>query len=165
MELLLNGRSLGRKPAGKAEKHTATFEAVYEPGELKAVGYTAGKQAGETSIRTLGAPAALRLSADRTRLKAQAGDLCYVTVEVVDASGALHPADDRKVYFSVAGEGTLLAVGSANPLSEEDYTGNSRTTFKGRCLVVLKTNGKSGSIRLRAMADNLEPAEVVVQVS
>lgn len=163
-ELLLNGVSLGRKPSGKAEKHIASFEAEYQPGELKAVGYRSGKKAGESVVRTLGPAVALRLTPDRPRLKAQSGDLCYVTVEVVDESGTMHPADDRTVYFSVQGEGSLLAVGSANPVSEENYTGNFRTTYKGRCLAVLKTSGQAGTITLRAMADGLRPAEVQVTV-
>jgi beta-galactosidase len=165
VELFLNGQSLGRKAASAAEKYTASFEVPYQPGELKAVGYNGGQAAAEATIRTLGPATAVRLSPDRAQLKAAPGDLCYVTVEVVDASGAMHPADDRKVYFTVQGEGSLLAVGSANPISEEDYTGNSRTTFKGRCLAVLKTNGKAGTIRLRAMADGVEPAEVTVLVA
>jgi beta-galactosidase len=161
VELLLNGRSLGRKDT---EKHIARFEAPYEPGELKAVGLADAQPAGEISLRTAGPAAALRLTPDRVRLAAQPGDLCYVTVEVVDASGATHPAADQMVYFTVSGAGTLLAVGSADPVSEEDYTGNRRSTYKGRCLVVLKASGQPGAITLRAMADHLAPAELIVEV-
>jgi beta-galactosidase len=164
VELLLNGVSLGRMAAGKAEKHTASFEVVYQPGELKAVGYRGGHKAGETIIRTLDKAVALRLTPDRAALKAEAGDLGYVRVEIVDPSGATHPVADRPVYFSVQGQGVLLAVGSADPCSEESYTGHSRSTFKGRCLAVVKTTGSPGSITLRAMADGLEPAEVTLVV-
>ncbi|MFT8394151.1 MAG: glycoside hydrolase family 2 TIM barrel-domain containing protein, partial [Liquorilactobacillus ghanensis] len=43
VELLLNGKSLGKKPAGKDNKFIANFEITYEPGELKAIAYRDGK--------------------------------------------------------------------------------------------------------------------------
>ena len=40
-------------------------EAVYEPGEVKAVAYRDGQVLGEAVVRTAGPPAALRLTPDR----------------------------------------------------------------------------------------------------
>ncbi len=73
VELLLNGESLGRKPAGKAQRYRAEFSLLYQPGELVAVGYCNGVEESRATLRTPGKPAALRLTADRTCLKAQAG--------------------------------------------------------------------------------------------
>src|SRR5690606_38867471 len=87
VELFLNGRSLGRKQAGRAQKYTASFETVYEPGELVAVSYENGREKARKSLITPGKPVELRLTADRIRLKPELGDLSYLTVEVVDGEG------------------------------------------------------------------------------
>jgi len=164
VELLLNGRSLGRQPAGKAEKHTASFKAAYQPGELKAVGYNQGQACAEQVLTTAGPAAALRLSAERASLRAGQPDLAYVKVEIVDAQGQVHPAADRPVFFTVAGAGDLLAVGSGNPTSEEDYTGHQRAAYRGQCMAVLRAASQPGPLTLRAQADGLQPAVVTLSV-
>ena len=134
----------------------------YEAGELKAVGFKDGKAAAETKVKTASAAASIHLTPDRAGLNAADDDLSYVTVEILDETGMVHPAADRTIFFTLQGEGTIVAVGSANPASEESYRGNQRSTYRGRALVVVKTNGNTGEIRLRAQADALTGAEVVL---
>jgi len=164
VELFLNGQSLGVKPSTKAERFIANFEVPYTAGELKAVSYIGEKPAIEYSIKTASQPASIRLTPDRAAIQAEAGDLCYITVEILDQDGQVHPCADRTVYFTVKGEGGLAAVGSANPVSTERYRGNQRQTYRGRCLAVLKSIGKAGEIHLRAQADGLDGGEVVIKV-
>ncbi len=164
VELFLNGRSVGIQPTGKDEKFTATFSVPFEPGELKAVGFSAGKPAAEIYLYTASEAASLALSPDRVHLKADGQDLSYVTVELLDTQGRMHPCADREVYFTVQGAGSLAAVGSANPTSTENYVGHIRSTFHGRCLVALKAGIQPGTIILRAQADGVSTAEVVLFV-
>lgn len=161
VELFLNGRTLGRQPA---EKLSARFEVVYEPGELIAVGYTGGQPCVEGVLRSSAAPARLRLSAERLDLAA-GGDLGYVTVEILDAAGQVHPTADRPVFFTCSGAGELIALGSGDPTSEEGYSGHQRSTYRGRCLAVVKAGEAAGLLHLRAQADGLEPAEVIFTVT
>jgi beta-galactosidase len=164
VELFLNGKSLGARSTSRAEKHLATFEVPYEPGQLKAVGRLAGGRLVETTLHTTGDPARIRLSPDRNRLAADPFSLSYVTVEVVDAAGRKVPNADHAIHFTVEGEGALAALGNGNPLSTESYRGSQRQAFRGRCLAVVKSNGQPGSIRLRAEAEGLEGAETVIVV-
>jgi beta-galactosidase len=163
VELFLNGQSLGVKPATREERFTATFEVPYQPGELKAVGRAEGKPDAEFTIVTTGAPARVKLTPDRKTAQAGEGDLCYVTVEIVDSEGRPHPAADCPVFFTIQGPGEIAAVGSADPVSTERYRGNQRSTFRGRALVIVKPGTEPGEIRLRAHADGLDGAEVVIQ--
>ena len=55
-------------------------------------------------------------------------------------------------------------MGSGNPVSTEPYVGNQRKAYRGRCLVVIRPNGKPGEIRLRAQADGLDGAQTVIEV-
>ena len=162
VELFLNGRSLGKQPAGRANHLTATFEVPYEPGELKAVGYENGAQAAEYALRTTGEPARLHLSPDRATLNG-ADDLCFVTVEIHDEDGRIVPTAENNVLFSIKGPGTLLAVGSGNPQTKESYIGSQRKAFEGKLLAVAKATGP-GEIRLRAQADEIDGAETVIKV-
>ncbi|NJO25570.1 MAG: glycoside hydrolase family 2 protein [Bacteroidia bacterium] len=104
VELMLNGKSLGKKPTNRSTKFIATFDVPNEQGELKAVGYNNGKEAETKILSTAAAPAQLKLTADRKTLKADGQDLCYVTVEVVDKNGVRHPKADNLLEFELQGE-------------------------------------------------------------
>jgi beta-galactosidase len=162
VELLLNGQSFGSRPTTRQERLSALFEVPYAPGELKAVGYNGEAQIAEFIIHTAQSPTRLRLSPDRPTLQAAAGDLCFVTVEVLDAQGRVHPKADQTIYFTVKGPGVIAAVGNGHPASPERYTGNQRRAHHGRALVVVKTTGQPGQITLTAQADGLDGAEVVL---
>lgn len=165
VELFLNGKSLGVKPTTPAEKHQASFEAPYTPGELKAVGTMPDGQIVEKVLETTGAPAAIRLTPDRTAIPADRFSLSYIIIEVVDAAGRLVPYADHEILFTVQGEGELAAVGSGNPTSAERYRGNKRKAFRGRCVAVAQSTGQPGEILLRAEGNGLQSAEVRIRVS
>jgi beta-galactosidase len=164
VELLLNGKSLGRKPAGKENKYTAQFELTYEPGTLEAVGYENGVPVSRQVLRTAGTPAQLRLTPDRNSLNAVFGDLSYITAELLDAEGNLCHNADNLVYFTASGAGSVLAVGNGNPLSKEMYVGNQRRIYEGRAIVVVRTNGEKGEIVLTASAEGIQPVSTTIKV-
>jgi len=163
VELLLNGASLGRQPAGTAHRYTASFETTYEPGELKAIGYTAGQPVNEQVLHTSGAPAAVALSVDRDTLDAAYGDLAFVTATIIDANGQWVPYATNQLYFTTHGAGDIAAVGTNNGVSEEMFVGNTRQAYEGLCTIVLRSNGQRGEIELFAAADGLIPARLVVR--
>jgi beta-galactosidase len=116
-------------------------------------------------VKTVGTPARIRLTPDRSTLKAQVRDLSFVTVEVVDEEGQVVPNADHRIFFSVKGGGGITAVGNGNPVSTERYQGNQRRAHRGRCLVVVESDGNPGEIRLRAQADGLDGAEAIIRVA
>jgi len=164
VELILNGKSIGRKPAGKAEKYIASFETIYEAGELTAIGYKNGVEVSRSTLKTAGKPASIRLTPDRNVLKARFGDLSYITVEVVDSEGNVVHNATNNIYFTAYGVGSLLAVGSGNPVTEEMYVGNQRRVHEGRAMVVVRANGEEGRIILTATAEGLPAANAVIEV-
>lgn len=164
VELFLNGKSIGSKPTTRAEKFLASFDVPYEPGELKAIGTMADGLKVEKNLKTTGAPAAIRLSADRKVIPADAFSLGYVTIEVIDAAGQIVPNADHLIKFNVSGQGVLAAVGSGNPTSTERYIADQRKVHRGRCVAVVKSIGKTGIIRLSAQADGLPAAEITITV-
>jgi beta-galactosidase len=163
IELFLDDQSMGRKPCSSDQKFRAEFEVVYAPGKLRAVGYAGGEAVAEQTLATAGDPIQIKLSADCKEIQADGFDLCYITVEVRDAEGHVHPTADNNIYFAINGPGKILAVGNSNPVSEEMYIGNQRRVFRGRALVALKSTHESGEIKLFAQADGLEGAEISIR--
>jgi beta-galactosidase len=163
LRLELNGATIGEQSVSERTQLTATFHVPYESGELKAYGIKNGKVVAETMLRTSGAPKALKLTADRSTIRAARNDLSYVTVEVVDENGLVVPNGAYPVHFSISGAGELAAVGSGTPNDAASFQQPLRTTWRGRCLAILRPKGDAGSITLKAEADGLEAATVVVE--
>ena len=149
---------------GRAERFNAAFEVPYRPGILRAAGYVGDRVVAEHALQTVGEPACIRLIPDRTTIEA-AGDLSFVTVEVVDHAGRLHPNAAHEITFSLSGQGTLAAIGSADPISTESYVGDRRWVYHGRCLAVVRSLGVPGEIRLSTRAEGLEGAETFIQAA
>ncbi len=162
VELFLNGKSLGKKSTNRSTKFIAVYNVPYAAGELKAVGYSNGKKVNESILKTADEPTQIKLSADRTTINANNEDLSYVTVELLDVNGVRNPKAENEIHFTIEGEGTIAGVGNANPISLESYQLPQRKAWQGRCMVVIKSTYKAGKIVLKASADNLKTAEVMI---
>ncbi|MGH7512491.1 MAG: glycoside hydrolase family 2 TIM barrel-domain containing protein [Gemmatimonadales bacterium] len=183
VELFLNGRSLGEKrlefPAQGAaggwnsyalpvvrattsDLHLS-WDVPYEPGVLRAVGKRRdGTVACGDTVRTAGAPAGIRLSADRDTITTGRDDVAHVTFEVVDSAGTTVPTAGNLVRFSVAG-GKILTLDNADLRDLEPYRSDRRHAFNGRGLVILRAR-QPGQLRLTASADGLGSASASVRV-
>ncbi|MEX5632644.1 glycoside hydrolase family 2 TIM barrel-domain containing protein [Parafrankia sp. FMc2] len=162
VELLVNGRSVGRAPAGEKHRFTASFDTVFEPGSLTAVAYTDGHETGRTALRSATGEVRLDVIADREQITADDRDLAFVSITLVDADGSLYNTADRRVSVELTGPAVLQGFGSANPRSEENFFDTVRTTFDGRALAVIRPTAP-GSITLTITADGCPPAAVQVE--
>ena len=159
VRLYLGDTLIGEKPATRNEKFTANFTVPYAPGLLRAVAFERGKQIAESVLRTAGEAAALRLTADRTALRADGQDLCFITVEALDLAGIAHPNADHQISFHLEGPGSILAVANGDMTSEEPYQGVAqRKLFHGQALVVVRTSRTSGALTLTATGPGLKEA-------
>jgi beta-galactosidase len=161
VELLLNGTSVGRRPT---DEFRADFELVYTPGELVAVAYRDGREQGRSRLVTAGDALVLDVHADRTRLRADSTDLAFVDIALTDGAGIVHPGRDRLVTVTVDGPAVLQALGSAEPSTEETFSGPSRRTFDGRALAVIRPTG-TGDITVTVHADGCEPAQIALRAA
>jgi len=117
VELLLNNRSLGRKDM-PVNGHL-DWNVAYQPGVLEARGFRGGKVAETTRVETTGPAAEIRLTSDRTAIKASSDDVAVVSVQVVDANGRIVPTADNAVTFEIEGSGKIIGVGNGDPVSHE----------------------------------------------
>lgn len=162
VELFLNGRSLGAKAKGRDDFHLA-WKVPFEAGVIEAVSRRDGKEVARAERRTAGAPAALRLTPDRTEIAADGTDLSYVTVEVVDADGNVCPWADNEISFAVEGSAFNAGVDNGSPTSLERFKADTRKAFYGKALVILQNaGGAEGKAVLTATADGLTPATITI---
>jgi beta-galactosidase len=163
VELFLNGKSLGKKVTDRSTKFIASWKVPYSKGVLKAVGYDLkNKTINSVQLVTASNPAKIKLTADRTAIKANNQDLSYVTVELVDAKGNLNPTAENLVRFKIDGPGTIAGVGNANPLSLESYQGQQRRAWHGKCLVIIKSGKFPGQIKLKAITQGIAPTLITI---
>lgn len=170
-ELFVNGVSQGRvrKAAGlkvedqqpstpaiakaRATRYRLMWENVkYEPGELKVVAYDAkGNRAAESVVRTAGKATAIKLSADRTKLKAGADDLAYITVSLVDKDGTELPQADDQIDVKVSGAGTFQAICNGDATSLESFTQPTMKLFSGKLVITVKAGHKKGRMNVKVV--------------
>ncbi|HNX56191.1 MAG TPA: DUF4982 domain-containing protein, partial [Prolixibacteraceae bacterium] len=164
VRLELNGKVIGKKPVSPETKLTAPFEVPYEAGELKAIALKDGKDVETKILKTTGKPAKVKLTTDRSDLKASRNDLSYVTVEVVDENGNLVPNANLPIQFKVEGAGELAAVENGNPADMKSFRAPQVSSFNGRALVILRPTGKAGEIKLTAESAGLSPEKISISV-
>lgn len=135
VELLLNERSLGKK---KLKECKAIFKTKYASGKLTAVAYdSTGREVSRTDLHSATGRAKVVVKPEVTTAKP--GEIIYVPVEIVGENGVVESNADKKLTVSVKG-GELLAFGSANPCTEEQYHTGTFSTYYGRALAIVRAS-------------------------
>ncbi len=163
VKLELNGEVIGEQTINLEKSITATFEVPYEPGTLVARCYDNGKETASQTLKTVGKPAAIRLIADRNRIKASPNDLSFVSTEITDADGNVVPnADGILVSYEISGNGEVAGVGNGNPIDLGSFQQPRKTSYQGRCLAIVRPKGSAGKIILKATAQGLRESSVEI---
>ena len=106
---------------------------------------------------------AIRLIADRTRIKADRNDLSYIRAEIIDSEGNIVPdADDIMVTFEVKGRGGIAGVGSGNPEDMSSFQQPMKKAYQGVCLAIIRPETTPGKIHIRATAEGLKGASLTI---
>lgn len=161
VELLLNGKSLGRN---KRPDYRFLFpfpDIRWESGTIEAIGYdTAGNEICRAGHETTGEAKALRLTPrvapDGIGFKADGADLALLDIEVVDAEGRRVPVAMNKVEFHIDGPAEWrggIAHGPGNHILSK--------TLPVECgvnRVFLRSTTSPGKIVVKAASPGLESA-------
>jgi len=161
VELFLNDKSLGVKKKQGDDLHLL-WKVPFAPGTIKAISRTAGKEVLVKEIKTAGNAAKLTATADRSTIKSDGNDLSFITIEVVDANGVMVPDADQLVEFKLEGPGKIVGVDNGDPVSHESFKAPQRKAFHGKCLVVVQSGDKTGTIQLTATSTGLSTATVAL---
>jgi beta-galactosidase len=176
-ELFVNGvsqgirtfaESDGRKPC-LGEDAMKRFrlmwnDVVYQPGELRVVAYNAdGKAVAEKTIRTSGKAAAIKLTPDRTVLKADGEDLCFVNVSLTDKDGNPVPVDNRLVKVKVSGAGSFKAIANGDPTCLQSFQEPQMNLFSGQLTVLVQSGTAPGEITVEVSGKGVRKATMKIK--
>lgn len=167
-ELFINGKSQGKqtkKPTSEnsVERFRLMWnDVIYESGEVKIIAFKDGKSIGEKVIKTAGKPHKIKLTPDRTILKANGSDLSYILVEAYDKKGNLCPLADNKIEITIKGNTHIAGVGNGNPQSFEPFKSNFVKLFYGKAMIILGYDFDKGKAKITAKGDNLKNSSVEI---
>jgi beta-galactosidase len=156
--LYLNGKQIGKKNVDLSTEFKAVFSVPYEAGTLRAE--AGGKS---VTLTTAGEPARLRLTAEKPALTADGQDLAYITIEVVDSEGRVCPDAAIPCEAIVKGQGQLMAFATADLQDREPKTSPRVTTWKGRALLVVRSNKNKGKA-IVSIKSSLSTANLTIKL-
>ena len=154
VELLINGRSVGRNVL---EDYKAEFQIPYESGELKAVAYNAdGSIYSESTLTSADHDVQICIRQEACAVKQKMPEkiqekmqekVVYLDISLRGANGEIECNRDTQLHVEMEG-GELLAFGSANPRTKEDFLIGNYTTYYGRSQAVVKVDDDSAVVRV-----------------
>jgi beta-galactosidase len=159
VELLLNGKSLGRK--AMARNRHLEWKVPYAPGRIEAVGYNGGQIAARDVRETAGPAAAVQLLADRRM--ASVNGVVILNAVVIDAKRRTVPTASNLLRFS-ASNGTIIAVGNGNPNSIEPDVASQRKAFNGFAQAILRV-GRVGPVDVTVSSAGLKGSAIRIMSS
>jgi beta-galactosidase len=170
VELLLNGKSLGKKDMPR--NGHLEWIVNYAPGKLEAVAYKKGKKL-TALVQTTGEPYRIVAKSTKNTLLTDGKDAVVFNVTVVDKQGMEVPDAANLLHFSVKGDAHIIGVGNGDPSSHEadKYSAGDwqRRLFGGKCQVIVLAGGEgkgtSDNILFRAEGEGLQAGTATVHLS
>ena len=160
VELLLNGKSLGRKQnpvSDPKQRNQIKWDGIhYADGRLEAVAYQNGKAVARHKIETTGKAVRLIATPEDSNWAADGTDLMHVRIHAVDSKGRRVPMAQDELTFEVEGDARIVAVSSGDHNSDELNVTNHRRLYKGSALVILRSGKTAGKVTLKTSANSFK---------
>ena len=172
VELLLNGRSLGKKQNpidNPKERNQITWKDIdYQKGSLEAIARTGGKTVARHKIETTGNAERLVAEPDKPMpqgkkqptpgqtWQADGTDLLHVRIVAVDSKGRPVQTAEGEVSFAVEGPAEIVGVVNGDINSNEMMVGTKRSLFNGSCTVILRSTRQPGQVTLTASTPSIK---------
>ena len=165
-ELFLNGKSMGRKAKIAGQDFRLVWDQIiYQPGELKVVAYKNGKEWATDIVKTTGKASRLNITPDRNQIVSDGVDLAFITIKVQDKDGLTVPRSHPLIKFKIEGPGEIVATDNGDATSFVPFQSHEREAYNGMALVIVKAKkGSSGIFKVKAVAGDLQPDEIVIKI-
>ena len=162
VRLKLNGETVASKTV---KDYKTIFCLRYAPGILTAQALDArGNVLSESSLATGGEGTILTVRPEKTSIRADGQDLCYIPIEFTDQDGVLKPYMEQSVTLSVTDAATLAGFGSALCKTDEVFDKNEHRAYRGRCLAVLRAGTVQGTTEVTVKSAGARPVTVEIEV-
>ena len=153
VELLLNGKSLGKKQNPKddtKQRNQIRWDGIkYADGKLEAIAYNNGKPIARHKIETTGKAVKLVATPEDNQWKADGTDLMHIRIKAVDSKGRRVPMAQDELNFEVEGDAKIAAVSNGDINSEELNVTSHRRLWNGSALVILRAGKTPSKVTLK----------------
>lgn len=156
VNLYLNGKKIGNKKLADFPNWIMKWRQInYQPGTIKAVGVINGKEVCDFELKTTGKPHKIDFKIYKNDISVN--DIIPVEIRVLDKKGNPISNHDIELNFQVEGNGEIIALSNGDLKDTTPFKNKySRSTNRGKCLVVLKAQNKSGNLKLKVSSKNLK---------
>lgn len=151
VQIYVNGEMLADKSIdhGKGKELLAEGSTTYKAGSILAVALDEnGREIAREERVTPGDGEKILLSCDRTCIKGDGQDLCFVEIKVVDQQGHEVDNDNHYVEVEVTGAGRLVGLDNGDSTDYDSYKGTIRKLFSGKLMAMVASNGEEGTIQI-----------------
>lgn len=171
VELIVNGKSLGRKVNDKNVKPTHRNVIIWNDvafdngGSVVAIGYDAGKEVCRHKIETSGKPVALKIVAEKTGPAIANGmSLQFFKIYAVDAKGRVCTNYDGMLDVTLDGPSAkIYAIDNGDHYTDLIATKIEAKPMKdGFMQVILRSNTTPGKITLRAASGKMKSITKII---
>ena len=152
VELVLNGKSLGRRnnPKDAKSRNKITWNGIdYKKGHLEAIGYRGSKAVARHALETTGKPVKIIAEPDNSQWHADGMDLQHIRLRAVDAKGRTVLTCQDELTFAVSGDAQIVAVTNGDINSNELNATNHRSLWQGQAMVILRAGTVPSNITLK----------------
>jgi len=160
VELLLNGKSLGRKQNPKndaKQRNQLKWKGIKYANEIiEAVAYNNGRPVARHKIEPTGKAVKLIVTPDPIDWQADGQDLMHLHIQAVDAKGRLVSIAQNELQFSVDGDAKIVAVSNGDINSEEVNCTDHRRLWNGSALVILRAGQQPSKVTLKTKSDHFK---------
>lgn len=157
-ELFLNGVSLGRKPVDKL--YQQRWQVVFQPGELKLVGFNGGKEVCSAARKTPGKAQRIIIEAANVSALTSA-DCAIVNFTAVDSDSNEVSGFCEKMEILIEGGG-LVGASNGDPNCHEAFDSYERSLFNAKAQAIIRPN--SEILKVKAKCGELESDELIMKV-
>jgi beta-galactosidase len=119
---------------------------------------------GRSTLQTGGAETKLTAKIDRSTLRPNGQDLCFIEIEFTDANGQLKPSIEQRVEIEISGAAKLAGFGSALCKTDEVFDKTYHNSYRGRCLAILRAGYEAGSARVKIKSAHVDPVTLNLEV-
>lgn len=169
VELYVNGELVGTDTKAD-DNYIYAFDNidVTQSGSVSAKAYNELDEViANDEIVTAGEPARIKLTpvTGPDGLIADGSDIAYVDVEIVDEDGNVCPLDERKINFTLNGNGVFL--GGYNSGVDERIVNHKDYVYAecGVNRVFIRSTQTSGTITLTASAEGMQPVDITIETT
>ena len=145
VELLHNGKSLGRQKTGKKwDEMACQFMVPWQAGEISAIARTNNREVARQTIRSSKHPSTLQVT-----LHAALDNYSILDLSLADSAGTFYPYGENKITVATTSPTRILALENGHPADVDPPVSNSRRAFMGKARLFLE--GPSSPITVGAI--------------